>query len=72
MSWPPPGDLPDPGTERRSLKSSALGGKFFTTSRPSLLILLTFFVFCFQGSGLATIIIAPAASGDQAATDVDT
>ena len=45
LSCPPPGDLPDPGIERRSLKSSALGGKFFTTSRPSLLILLTFFLF---------------------------
>ena len=29
---PPPGGLPDPGTEPVSLKSPALGGRFFTTS----------------------------------------
>ena len=29
---PPPGDLPDPGTELTSLKSLALAGKFFTTT----------------------------------------
>ena len=28
---PPPGDLPDPGTEHVSLTSSALTGGFFTT-----------------------------------------
>ena len=28
----PPGDLPDPGTEPRSLESPALAGGFFTTS----------------------------------------
>ena len=27
----PPGDLPDPGTEPRSLESPALAGGFFTT-----------------------------------------
>ena len=26
--WPPPGDLPDPGTEPRSLMSLALAGVF--------------------------------------------
>ena len=30
--FPSPGDLPDPGTEPTSLKSSALAGRFFTTS----------------------------------------
>ena len=29
---PPPGDLPNPGTEPVSLMSSALAGGFFTTS----------------------------------------
>ena len=29
---PPPGDLPDPGVKLTSLKSPALGSKFFTTS----------------------------------------
>ena len=29
---PPPGDLPDPGTEPRSLASPALAGGFFTSS----------------------------------------
>ena len=30
--FPPPGDLPHPGTELTSLMSPALGGRFFTTS----------------------------------------
>ena len=29
---PPPGDLPDPGFEPKSLMSPALAGRFFTTS----------------------------------------
>ena len=29
---PPPGDLPDPGTEPTSLTSPALAGRYFTTS----------------------------------------
>ena len=28
----PPGDLPDPGIEHTALRSSALAGRFFTTS----------------------------------------
>ena len=32
MPLPPPGDLPDPGTESMALISPALGGGFFTTS----------------------------------------
>ena len=32
LSCPPPGDLPDPGTEPASFKSLALAGRFFTTS----------------------------------------
>ena len=31
LSCPPPGDLPDPEIEPASLKSPALGGRFFTT-----------------------------------------
>ena len=30
--WPPPGDLPHPGTEPAPLMSPALVGRFFTTS----------------------------------------
>ena len=32
VAIPPPGDLPDPGTEPMSLKSPALTSRFFTTS----------------------------------------
>ena len=32
LPCPPPGDLPDPGTEPVSLLSPALAGGFFTTS----------------------------------------
>ena len=32
LPFPPPGDLPDPGIELESLRSSALAGRFFTTS----------------------------------------
>ena len=32
LPFPPPGDLPDPGTEPLSLASPALAGGFFTTS----------------------------------------
>ena len=32
LPCPPPGDLPNPGTEPRVLKSPALTGGFFTTS----------------------------------------
>ena len=32
LSWPPPGDLPDPGTEPMSFTFPALAGRFFTTS----------------------------------------
>ena len=32
LSFPPPGDLPDPGIEPMSLTSPALAGAFFTTS----------------------------------------
>ena len=32
VPWPPPGDLPDPGTEPASLTSPALIGRFFTIS----------------------------------------
>ena len=32
LSFPSPGDLPDPGIEPASLMSLALAGRFFTTS----------------------------------------
>ena len=32
LPCPPPGDLPNPGTEPTSLMSPALAGSFFTTS----------------------------------------
>ena len=32
LSFPPPGDLPDPGIKPASLTSSALAGRLFTTS----------------------------------------
>ena len=32
LSFPPPGDLPDPGITPASLMSPALAGGFFTTS----------------------------------------
>ena len=32
LPFPPPGDLPDPGTEPMSLMSPALAGEFFTAS----------------------------------------
>ena len=32
LSFPPPGDLPNPGTEPTFLKSPALAGEFFTSS----------------------------------------
>ena len=35
LPCPPPGDLPDPGTEPVSLLSPALAGKFFTTGASS-------------------------------------
>ena len=32
LPCPPPGDLPDPGTEPMALASSVLTGRFFTTN----------------------------------------
>ena len=34
LPFPPPGDLPDPGTEPTSLTSPTFEGRFFTTSAP--------------------------------------
>ena len=34
MSFPTPGDLPDPGIEPESLASPALAGGFFITAAP--------------------------------------
>ena len=36
LLWPPPGDLPDPGMEHRSLMSPALAGGFFTVMKVML------------------------------------
>ena len=34
LSFPPPGDLPHPGTESKSLASPTVAGRFFTTVPP--------------------------------------
>jgi len=34
LPWPPPGDLPDRGTEPASLTSLASAGRVFTTGAP--------------------------------------
>ena len=34
LSFPPPGNLPNPGMESASLASPALSGRFFTTTSP--------------------------------------
>ena len=34
LPFPPPGDLPDPGTELRALASPALAGRFFAAEPP--------------------------------------
>ena len=34
LSFPPPGDLPDPGIEPESLRSPALAGGFFPSEPP--------------------------------------
>ena len=39
FSFPPPGDLPDPGIEPTSPASPALAGRFFTSEPPGKLIL---------------------------------
>ena len=39
LTFPPPGDLLDPGIERLSLVSRALAGGFFTTVQPGKPIL---------------------------------
>ena len=36
LSYPPPGDLPDPGMEPESLAPPALVGRFFTTELPGM------------------------------------
>ena len=40
LPFPPPGGLPNPGTELTSPVSPALAGKFFTTESPKSLVLL--------------------------------
>ena len=37
LPCPPPGDLPDPGTEPASLTAPALAGRFFTSSKEEAL-----------------------------------
>jgi len=43
---PPPGDLPHPGIEPRSLMSPALAGGFFTTEPPGKPVSITDLVYC--------------------------
>ena len=50
LPCPPPGDLPDPGTEPVSLMSPALAGGFFTTSTTWLFYLRHFIAFPSQKS----------------------
>ena len=38
LPFPPPADLPDPGSESMSLTSPALAGKFFTTSHLRIVV----------------------------------
>ena len=38
LPWPPPGDLPDPGVEPRSLVPPASAGVSFTTRAASILV----------------------------------
>ena len=38
LPFPTPGDLPDPGTELASPRTSALAGRFFTTGATSLML----------------------------------
>ena len=47
LTFPPPGDLPDPGIESTSLASPALAGRFFTTA-PSGKPLNWFFFFKYR------------------------
>ena len=42
LPCPPPGDLPDPGTESTSLMSPALAGVFFTLEAPVQILALLF------------------------------
>ena len=41
LSFPTPGDLPDPGIEPASLASSSLAGRFFTTALPGEVALIS-------------------------------
>ena len=43
---PPPGDIPHPGIEPRSLMSPALAGGFFTTEPPGKPVSITYLVYC--------------------------
>ena len=56
LPCPPPGDLPDPGIESRSLTSLMLAGAFFTMSS-TLHVLLSYKDFCFvsQSQGLLKV-----------------
>ena len=46
LPFPPPGDLPDPGTKPTSFSSPALAGEFFTTVPPGQpqVLLVTHFI----------------------------
>ena len=51
LSFPPPGDLPDPGIKPMSLMSSALGGGFFTTSATGKPVILYGYQICWVRRG---------------------
>ena len=55
LTFPPPGDLPDPGIEPTSLVSPALAGRFFTTepSGKPLNSYLSFFYIYRVGLGIS-------------------
>ena len=59
LPFPPPRDLPNPGTEPESTESPALAGRFFTTEppgKPSLHVTLFKFQITRLGDLLATFI----------------
>ena len=62
LSWPPPGDLPDPGTEPVSLTSPALAGGFFTTSATWEVLLLTYSCAIQRASQEALVVKNPPAN----------
>ena len=69
LPCPPPGDLPDPGTEPASLTSPALAGRFFTTSTISVLRVICcqtvsgYFIFLQKSKVLTAVAMHPFLGG---------